>query len=124
MELAQEAGHVGFFHYQFAGDRLAWTPGQCKLFDATPLAGCGAAPLVRQHRAGRPRPRRARVLDRLRVRREKESIDYRVPHADDARWLSSRLMLHFDAEGRAAQMIGVTRGHDGAQAAWSASGRS
>ena len=30
--MAQEAGHGGFFHYQFGPDRLDWTPGQCKLF--------------------------------------------------------------------------------------------
>ena len=32
VDLAQEAGHVGFFHYRFAEGSLAWTAGQAMLF--------------------------------------------------------------------------------------------
>ena len=45
MDLAQEAGSVGFFHYRFEGDELTWTPGHCQLFglDALRRAAPGAA---------------------------------------------------------------------------------
>ena len=109
MELAQEAGHVGFFHYQFEGDRLAWTPGQSKLFGIDEL------------REGRLRDWFDRIdaEDRDRIerefwtacalRREKETLEYCVRSPDGgSHWLSSRIMLHYDDEGRAAQMTGVT----------------
>jgi signal transduction histidine kinase len=109
MELAQEAGHVGFFHYQFGADRMAWTPGQCKLFGLEQLAD------------GRLRDWFERVVpgdrDRLErefwaacaLRREKQTLEYGVPLADGGtRWLSTRVMLQYDADGRAAQLVGVT----------------
>ena len=109
MELAQEAGHVGFFHYQFASDRLAWTPGQCKLFGIEDLQD------------GRLRDWFDRIdaEDRDRIerefwtscalRREKETLEYCVSGPEGGwHWLSSRVMLHYDSEGRAMQMTGVT----------------
>jgi signal transduction histidine kinase len=109
MELAQEAGHVGFFHYQFGADRMAWTPGQCKLFGLEQLAD------------GRLRDWFERVVpgdrDRLErefwaacaLRREKQTLEYGVPLADGGtRWLSTRVMLQYDADGRAVQLVGVT----------------
>ena len=107
--LAQEAGHVGFFHYLFEADRLSWTPGQCKLF------GVEALP------QGRLSDRLGRVAeeDRERVerefwtacalRREKETLDYAVRRPDGSvRCLSSRVMLQYDPTGRAARLVGVT----------------
>ena len=109
MELAQEAGRVGFFHYDFAADRLAWTPGQCKLFDGA-LPPDAALGHWFQRIASEDRDRVEREFwTACALRRENETIDYRIPQAGGgARWLSSRLMLHYDAEGRASQLTGIT----------------
>jgi signal transduction histidine kinase/CheY-like chemotaxis protein len=109
MELAQEAGRVGFFHYDFAADRLAWTPGQCKLFGVTQLPD-GALRNWFEHIAEQDRGRVEREFwTACALRREKETIEYCVPQAGGGeRWLSSRLMLHYDADGRAAKLTGIT----------------
>jgi PAS domain S-box-containing protein len=110
INLAQEAGHVGFFQYQFEPDVLTWTPGLAKLFGfqlaeaASPLDEW----LRRIDRADRARVEHAlrRLVEK---RQERETVDYRVTHADgNVRWLSSRVLLSFDDDGRALQMIGVT----------------
>ena len=108
MELAQEAGRVGFFHYDFAADRLAWTPGQCKLFDATPPPDAGLRHWFERIEAeDRDRVERE-FWTACALRREKESIEYRVPRAGGGvRWLSSRLMLHY-TDDRAVQLTGIT----------------
>lgn len=107
--LAQEAGHVGFFHYLFEADRLSWTPGQCKLF------GVEALPEGRLEDwlgrvAGDDRERLEREFwTACALRREKETLNYGVRRPDGSlRWLSSRVMLQYDAAGRAARLVGVT----------------
>jgi PAS domain S-box-containing protein len=108
MELAQEAGHVGFFHYRFAGDRLTWTPGQCKLFgiEALPVGGLNLW-YDRIDTSERDRVERE-FWTACALRREKETLEYCVRQPDgSSRWLSSRILLRYD-EDRAAQMIGVT----------------
>ncbi|MDQ6881759.1 MAG: ATP-binding protein, partial [Pseudomonadota bacterium] len=109
MELAQEAGHVGFLHYQFAGDQLAWTPGQFKLFGIDSLGSGGLADWFR-HIDGGDRERIEREFwTACALRREKETLEYLVVRPDGtSRWLSSRVMLRYDGEGRAHQMTGVT----------------
>ncbi len=109
MELAQEAGHVGFFHYQFAADRLAWTPAQCKLFGVEELGETGLRGWF-ERIAAEDRGRIEREFwTACAVRREKETLEYCVGRPDgSSRWLSSRVMLHYDADGRASQMTGVT----------------
>jgi signal transduction histidine kinase/CheY-like chemotaxis protein len=105
MDLAQEAGHVGFFHYRFANDRLTWTPGQCKLFGIDQLPAGG---LQRWYALIDPADRERVEREFWTVcalRREKETLEYCVP---PARWLSSRILLRYDSDGRASQMIGVT----------------
>lgn len=109
MELAQEAGHVGFFHYEFAADRMRWTPGQCKLFgiDALP-DGALRDWFDRVDPAGRDALERA-FWTACALRREQETLDYGVPlPGGGAHWLSSRVMLQYDADGRAAQLVGIT----------------
>ncbi len=105
MDLAQEAGHVGFFHYRFASDRLTWTPGQCKLFGIEQLPAGG---LQRWYAlidpADRDRVERE-FWTACALRREKETLEYCVA---PARWLSSRVLLRYDSDGQASQMIGVT----------------
>lgn len=110
MDLAQETGHVGFLYYRFAGDTLDWTPGQCRLFalEAAPaedgLQGWFS---------------RIDATDRLRVEREfwsacaqqrqRQTLEYGVARPGGApRWLSSRIVLRYDSQGRAEQMLAVT----------------
>jgi PAS domain S-box-containing protein len=109
MELAQEAGHVGFFHYQFARDRLAWTPGQCKLFGIEDLQGGRLRDWIERIDA-QDRDRIEREFwTACALRREKETLEYCVSRAEGgSHWLSSRIMLQYDGEGRALQMTGVT----------------
>jgi signal transduction histidine kinase len=109
VELAQEAGRVGFFHYDFVSDRLSWTPGQCKLFGVAAL------------RRGTLQDWFSRVApeDRDRVEREfwtacallreKETLQYCVMRPDgSSHWFSSRIVLRYDACDRAVEMTGVT----------------
>ena len=109
MELAQEAGHVGFFHYKFDTDRLAWTPGQCKLFGLEELREGGLRDWF-DHIDAEDRDRVEREFwTACALRREKETLEYCVGRPDgNSHWLSSRVMLHYDVEGRASQMTGVT----------------
>lgn len=109
MELAQEAGNVGFFHYQFGADRLTWTPGQCALFGIAELpSGTLADWFQRAAPADRDRIERE-FWTACALRRETETLEYCVPRTDGStRWLSSRVMLQYDGESRAAQLIGVT----------------
>jgi PAS domain S-box-containing protein len=109
MELAQEAGHVGFFHYRFSTDALSWTPGQCKLFGIEALPAGGLREWYdRIDKSDRDRVERE-FWTACALHRDKETLEYRVVHPDgSSRWLSNRISLHYDEAGRIAQMIGVT----------------
>ena len=110
IELAQEAGHVGFFHYRFEQDALHWSPGQAKLF------GIGPQP-EDTHWSEWLRPidadDRVRVEKTLRelfaTCRERETLEYRVtPPGGPMRWLSSRVLVMYGPNRRPQQMIGVS----------------
>ena len=109
VDLAQEAGHVGFFNYQFAAGRLVWTPGQCRLFGIDLLPEGGLRQWYdRIDAADRDRVERE-FWTACALRRDKATLEYCVVRPDaSSRWLSSRIMLRYDGEGRAAQMVGVT----------------
>ena len=114
VDLAQEAGHVGFFHYHFREDALVCTQGQASLF------GLDAAALSRQdagsyrewapHVEREDRLRLEKVLRRvLASGQEKETVDYRVVlPGGQTRWLSSRVLILYDAQRRPEQLIGVS----------------
>ncbi|HZY19022.1 MAG TPA: ATP-binding protein [Ramlibacter sp.] len=109
MELAQEAGHVGFFHYAFDGDTLTWTAGHCKLFGVPALDGGTLGHwLDRIDAADRDRVERE-FWTACALRRETATIDYAVSRPDQRlRWLSSRLLLRYRADGAASQATGVS----------------
>jgi signal transduction histidine kinase len=111
MELAQEAGHVGFFDYHFERDQLNWSPGQAKLFGEVMRPGDGSnwSDWVQRINADD----RARVEQVLRsmfaAARERETLEYRVtPPGDQTRWLSSRVVVVYGPDRLARQMIGVS----------------
>ncbi len=111
VDLAQEAGHVGFFHYQFEQDTFAWTPGLAKLFGLE---------MQQAESALTDWIERIDVDDRARIERSlremiaagepKRTLEFRVTAPDgSARWLSSRVLMSYaDDDGRPLQIIGVT----------------
>lgn len=108
IELAQDAGHVGFFSYDFGSDVLTWSPGQARLFGLA-ASTVSLAQWVQRLDADH----RVHVEERLRrmvaLQQERETLDYRITLADGtARWLSSRVVMRYAEGGRAQQMIGVT----------------
>ncbi len=108
MDLAQEAGHAGFFHYHFASDSLTWTPGQANLFGLA--AGQHETSLtewVRRVEAGDRARIEQGVRAALAAQRERESFDFRVRHGEQWRWLSCRVLVSYH-EQQPQQMIGVT----------------
>jgi signal transduction histidine kinase/CheY-like chemotaxis protein len=113
MELAQEAGHVGFFVYRFDIARASWTPGQARLFGLAPQPFDGTLDdwLQRIHEEDRAAVEAA-LRQMLATGQQHERIEFRVP-SDDAepappRWLSSRLQASYDVQGRPLQVVGVT----------------
>ena len=110
IELAQEAGHVGFFHYRFEQDRLNWSPGQAKLFGIEPQPADGTLnDWVRQINAD-DRMRVEQVLRSMfAAGKERETLEYRVtPSGGDTRWLSSRILVMYGAQRQPLQLIGVS----------------
>ena len=110
IDLAQETGHVGFMHHDFAQDRMLWSPGLCKLFCLT--APEAAMPMRRWfdliHPADRERVERE-LWSACALRHETQTIEYCVSGGEQSpRWLSSRLAFSFDDDGHAVQMTGVT----------------
>ncbi|HET7527647.1 MAG TPA: ATP-binding protein, partial [Burkholderiaceae bacterium] len=110
IELAQEAGHVGFFQYRFADDALNWSPGQARLF--------GIEPRSMQSTLGEW-VRHINVEDRMRVEhalrsmfaagKERETLEYRVtPPQGETRWLSSRVLVIYDGDHQPQQLTGVS----------------
>jgi signal transduction histidine kinase/CheY-like chemotaxis protein len=110
IELAEEAGHVGFFHYRFETDVLAWTPGLSRLFGRPAAAQESTlkdflSSIINEHRE--------RIESSLRLacatQQEKETLEFRIVAPDgQARWLSCRIMINYDDDGRPLQMTGVS----------------
>jgi PAS domain S-box-containing protein len=111
VDLAQEAGHVGFFHYEFERDRLSWTPGQAMLFglDNQPPFESSLSDWVSRIDAEDREPVQDALRAMLAARQENETVEFRVTlPGGRSRWLSSRLLMSYDAEGRAQRMVGVS----------------
>ncbi|WP_332816123.1 ATP-binding protein [Ramlibacter sp.] len=109
MDLAQEAGHVGFFHHRFGADELEWTPGHCKLFGLERLQPPTLAGwLARIAAQDRDRVERD-IWTACALRREVQTLEYAVerPGASSG-WMSSRVLLRYDDAGKPLQMTGVT----------------
>ncbi|MDB6000275.1 MAG: chemotaxis protein methyltransferase CheR [Rhizobacter sp.] len=107
VELAQEAGHVGFFDYMVADERLTWTRGMVRLLglpDDTPKEPCGGwddyMPLDAESV-------HAAVADSVARRDSHTAYEFRVVDADDSvRWLSVRALISYDADGP-LRVVGV-----------------
>jgi signal transduction histidine kinase len=114
VDLAQEAGHVGFFHYHFKEDMLHWTEGQASLFgldeDAPERAADASFRDWSRHIEREDRLRVERTLRRMfAAAQEKDTLEYRVVLPDGAtRWLSSRVLVLYGPTRRPEQIIGVS----------------
>ena len=115
IDLAQQAGHVGFFNYRFASDELVWTHGLAMLFgiDAddgdAPYSSSLAAFVDRIDASDREVVEQG-LRRMLAARQETETLEFRVPARDGRpeRWLSSRLLVTYGDDGRPLQMVGIT----------------
>ncbi len=118
IDLACEAGYVGFFEYRFRPSELVWTAGQEGLFGRDPAApppdGRAPPPGLRAwsalvHADDRARLRRS-LARALRTRSARAQLEYRIAAAPDEapRWLSSRLLLRYGTGGRPEQVVGIT----------------
>lgn len=110
VELAQEAGHVGFFDYHFADDCMVWTSGLAKLFgipqDQIDPRWNGWAQHVVPDDA---RAVRQAVDAALAQQAGQATFEFRAQRADGSiRWLASRVLLSYDEHGRPSRMIGVS----------------
>lgn len=111
VDLAQETGHVGFFHYQLADRILAWTPGQAKLFGIGPNEPASQLSVWTQRIDREDWCRVLRgLLMAFKRRQETATLDYcvQLPDGGPARWLSSRVRFVFGADGEPQHIIGVT----------------
>ncbi|MDQ7990683.1 MAG: ATP-binding protein [Candidatus Dactylopiibacterium sp.] len=110
IDLAQESGQVGFFHYQPVERKLSWTPGQARLFGF----GEGQAPaglaawtrhIARASWFAVARP----LLRACRAGRDGERVDYCIFVGEgETRWLSTRVRLLYGPEGEPRHLIGVS----------------
>jgi PAS domain S-box-containing protein len=110
VELAQRAGAVGFFQYQFEADLLTWTPGQAKLFgmETNHFESSLADLLARMDCQDRGDIEMS-LRRAFAAQKESETLDYRVSQANGAeRWLSTHLSVSYSPDGRPQQMLGVT----------------
>ena len=110
IDLAQEAGHVGFFEYRYRSDALTCTPGMRRLLrvsDETPLLRMqDAMALLDAHGAVQVR----HTLENAVVQRaERISFDCRVLPTEGApvRWLSCRMLVHYTSDGRPDHVTGT-----------------
>ncbi len=109
VELAQEAGHVGFFDRSFQADTVTWSSGMARLFglDLTERQGSWDACLSQVEAEDRPAIE-ARVQETLDRRGAQATIEFRVPQQDTGmHWLSCRAVFTYDLAGQPLHMIGV-----------------
>lgn len=110
VDLAQESGHVGFFHYHVGTDTASWTSGHAKLFGlrSKRVEGPLAEWIERIHPEDRPGVRHA-LARLLHQRAERLTLEFRVaPRDGHMRWLSSRVLMSYADDGRPLQAIGIT----------------
>ncbi|TFZ02506.1 response regulator [Ramlibacter henchirensis] len=109
IDLAQEAGRVGFFHYRFEDDRLTWTPGHCRLFGVEALEPPRLARWFELMAASERAASERDFWTACALQRQMQTLEYEVPRPDgERRWLSSRVLLRYGPEGKPVQMTGVT----------------
>ncbi|MDB5820872.1 MAG: chemotaxis protein methyltransferase CheR, partial [Rhizobacter sp.] len=116
VELAQEAGHVGFFDFVCAGRVLSWTGGMARLLNLPPISGSGqgnGSDSVCDGDWTQFMPMDADAVTTIVTasiaRRDRlTTYEFRVPDADGSiRWLSVRGVLSYAPDGSLLRLIGV-----------------
>jgi PAS domain S-box-containing protein len=108
IELAHEAGEIGFFRIDLQS--ATWTPGQARLFGLDPSQAPGAMEdlLRRIHPDDRPAVEQ-QLRGMVAHRKERETLEFRVVLADGSeRWLSNRVLMSFAEDGRPRDLTGAT----------------
>lgn len=110
IDLAQDAGDVGFFQYRFDARTGSWTPSQARLFGFDPGQPPPLPETLLDHIHAEDRQAvQAQLRTMIEATQEHATIEFRVqPQGAESRWLSSRVMLAYDDEGRPRQMVGVS----------------
>ncbi|HWP17983.1 MAG TPA: ATP-binding protein [Burkholderiaceae bacterium] len=109
VELAQEAGHVGFFDYHFHDDVAVWTSGLAKLFgielrEVEP----GALGWTRRVVPEDARRAKLQVADAVARHADRATFEFRAIRPDGSiRWLAGRALLTYDEAGQPWRMVGV-----------------
>lgn len=109
VELAQEAGHVGFFDRRFETEAVTWSSGLARLFGFSPdqLEGTWQGWMDRVDPLDRPVVE-ARVAEATAQQSEQTTFEFRVNHGSAAvQWLSCRAILNFNEAAQPQHMIGV-----------------
>lgn len=109
VELAQEAGHVGFFDRRFDTDEVTSSAGLARLFgmSLTDLEGPWRAWLERIEAEDRAAVAQ-RIDEAISQGTEKTTVEFRVRHPTGAEhWLSCRVLLTYDLAHQPQHMIGV-----------------
>lgn len=109
VELAQAAGHVGFFNYQFGAHAVTWTSGLARLFGMDLWEFESGWDAWLEHIEPQDRDTVRRSVEVARKRGEDQtSFEFRVQHRDGSeRWLSGRGVLVYDGAQQPLHMIGV-----------------
>src|SRR5690606_8587149 len=109
MELAQAAGHVGFFNHDFKENTVTWTSGLSRLFGmkVSDFVGSWDEWMKRLDVADRAAVRR--TIDAATAAKEGQiTFEFRTVLDDgSARWLSTRVSIVYDELGRPQQMHGA-----------------
>lgn len=111
IDLAQEAGHVGFFQYHYQSDAMTVTPGLLRLLrvpEDTRLRHLQDLLVLIDARD--VDPVRQALTHAVVQGAERLTIDCRVRPAQGlpVRWLSCLVLLHYASDGRPEQMNGTT----------------
>jgi PAS domain S-box-containing protein len=110
LNLAQKAGSVGFFDYQFEQDHSVWTEGLAQLFDISleEYEGTWKGWAKRLVPEDAVKVRRL-IIASVHERREHVSCEFRAILPDrKLRWLAGRGQIFYSLAGQALRMTGVT----------------
>jgi signal transduction histidine kinase/ActR/RegA family two-component response regulator len=109
MELAQAAGHVGFFNHDFRADTVTWTSGLSRLFGITisDFVGPWDAWMRRLEASDRKAVTQT-LLEATAAGRSHSTFEFRTRLDDGSqRWLSTRVSILYDMQRRPLQMHGA-----------------
>ena len=109
IELAQDAGAIGFFQYRFDSGDATWSPGQARLFGFDAASPPPAAALLQRVHADHRDALVAQLRAMVAATRERETFECCVELPDGtSHWLSTRVMLSYDDQRRPKQLVGVS----------------